>query len=157
RVTDMCFFAEDVHLLASASMDGRVYVWKILEVPDEDDKPQITEKIAVAVQILGGGEPVHPRVCWHCHKQEVLVVGIGNRVLRFDTTKVGRGKVYSADEPLICHVDKLIDGIQFVGKHDGEITDLSMCQWMTTRLVSASVDGTVSSHRYLLFKLLYRT
>lgn len=37
----------------------------------------------------------------------------------------------------------MIDGVQFVGKHDGEVTDLSMCQWMTTRLVSASVDGTV--------------
>ncbi|KAK1440178.1 hypothetical protein QVD17_06003 [Tagetes erecta] len=143
RVTDMSFFAEDVHLLASASMDGRVYVWKILEVPDEEDKPQITGKIVIAVQILGGGEPVHPRVCWHCHKQEVLVVGVGNRILRFDTTKVGRGKTYSADEPLQCPVDKLIDGIHFVGKHDGEITDLSMCQWMTTRLVSASVDGTI--------------
>jgi len=82
--------------------------------------------------------------------QEVLVVGVGNRILRFDTTKVGRGKTYSADEPLQCPVDKLIDGIQFVGKHDGEITDLSMCQWMTTRLVSASVDGTVSFYRYHL-------
>ncbi|CAI9295386.1 unnamed protein product [Lactuca saligna] len=143
RVTDMAFFAEDVHLLASASMDGRVYVWKITEEPDEDDKPQITGKIVTAVQIVGEGEPVHPRVCWHCHKQEVLVVGIGNRILRFDTTKIGRGETYSADEPLRCHVDKLIDGIQFVGKHDGEVTDLSMCQWMTTRLVSASVDGTI--------------
>ncbi|KAI3510177.1 hypothetical protein L1887_25708 [Cichorium endivia] len=143
RVTDMAFFAEDVHVLASASMDGRVYVWKITEDPDEDDKPQITGKTVTAVQILGEAEPVRPRVCWHCHKQEVLVVGIGNRILRFDTTKIGRGESYSADEPLKCHVDKLIDGIQFVGKHDGEVTDLSMCQWMTTRLVSASVDGTI--------------
>lgn len=76
--------------------------------------------------------------------QEVLLVGIGNCVLRLDTTKVGRGKVYSAEEPLKCSVDSLIDGIQFVGKHDGEVTDLSMCHWMTTRLVSASIDGTVS-------------
>ncbi|XP_024966373.1 enhancer of mRNA-decapping protein 4-like isoform X2 [Cynara cardunculus var. scolymus] len=114
RVTDMAFFAEDVHLLASASMDGRVYVWKITEGPDEDDKPLITGKIVIAVQIVGEGEPFHPRVCWHCHKQEVLVVGIGKRILRLDTTK-----------------------------HDGEVTDLSMCQWMTTRLVSASVDGTI--------------
>ncbi|PWA97490.1 WD40/YVTN repeat-like-containing domain-containing protein [Artemisia annua] len=143
RVTDMAFFAEDVHLLASASMDGRVYVWKIAEGPDEDDKPEITGNIVIAVQFVGDGEPVRPRVCWHCHKQEVLVVGIGNRILRIDTTKVGRGKVYSAEEPLMCPVDKLIDGIQFVGKHDGEVTDLSMCQWMTTRLASASVDGTI--------------
>ncbi|KAF5773984.1 putative transcription factor WD40-like family [Helianthus annuus] len=143
RVTDMVFFAEDVHLLASASIAGRVYVWKITEGTDEDDKPQIMGKIVIAIQIVGEGESVHPRVCWHCHKQEVLVVGIGKRVLRIDTTKVGRGEVYSAEEPLICPVDKLINGVQFVGNHDGEVTDLSMCQWMTTRLVSASVDGTI--------------
>ncbi|KAI7758320.1 hypothetical protein M8C21_013681, partial [Ambrosia artemisiifolia] len=143
RVTDMAFFAEDVHLLASASMDGRVYVWKIMESKDEEDKPQITGNIVVAIQVVGEGESVHPRVCWHCHKQEVLVVGVGKRVLRIDTTKVGRGEVYSSEEPLICSVDKLINGVQLVGSHDGEVTDLSMCQWMTTRLVSASVDGTI--------------
>ncbi|XP_076935152.1 enhancer of mRNA-decapping protein 4-like [Bidens hawaiensis] len=143
RVTDMVFFADDVHLLAGASIDGRVYVWKIKEGRDEEDKPQITGKIVIAVQIIGEEESVHPRVCWHCHKQEVLVVGIGKRVLRIDTTKVGRGEVYSAEEPLKCPVDKLINGVQFVGSHDGEVTDLSMCQWMITRLVSASVDGTI--------------
>ncbi|GJR26830.1 WD40 repeat-containing protein [Tanacetum coccineum] len=143
RVTDMAFFAEDVYLLASASMDGRVYVWKITEGLDDDDTPQIIGNIVFAVEIVGEGEFVHPRICWHCHKQEVLVVGIGRRVLKIDTTKLGRGEVYSAEEPLICHVDKLINGIQFVGNHDGEVTDLSMCQWMITRLVSASVDGTI--------------
>ncbi|XP_047938142.1 enhancer of mRNA-decapping protein 4-like [Salvia hispanica] len=143
RVTDMAFFAEDVHLLASASVDGRVYVWKITEGSDEEDKPQITGKIVTALQITGEGESLHPRVCWHCHKQEVLVVGIGRRVLKIDTTKVGKGEKYSAEEPLKCPIEKLIDGVQLVGSHDGEVTDLSMCQWMTTRLVSASVDGTI--------------
>ncbi|KAL2483790.1 Enhancer of mRNA-decapping protein 4 [Forsythia ovata] len=143
RVTDMAFFAEDVHLLASASVDGRVYVWKITEGPDEEDKPQITGKIVIAIQITGEWESVHPRVCWHCHKQEVLVVGTGRHVLKVDTTKVGKGEVFSAEEPLKCPIDKLIDGFQLVGSHDGEVTDLSMCQWMTTRLVSASVDGTI--------------
>lgn len=71
------------------------------------------------------------------------MIGIGKRVLKIDTTKVGKGESYSADKPLDCPVDKLIDGVQFIGKHDGEVTDLSMCQWMTTRLVSASTDGTV--------------
>ncbi|KAL0000384.1 hypothetical protein SO802_014165 [Lithocarpus litseifolius] len=143
RVTDMAFFAEDVHLLASVGVDGRVYVWRISEGPDEEDKPQITGKAVVAVQFIGEEGAVHPRVCWHCHKQEILVVGIGRRILRIDTTKVGKGEVYSAEEPLKCPVDKVIDGVQLVGNHDGEVTDLSMCQWMTTRLVSASVDGTI--------------
>lgn len=59
-------------------------------------------------------------------------------------------EAYSADEALRCPVDKLIDGIQLVGNHDGEVTDLSMCQWMTTRLVSASVDGTVRTASLIL-------
>ena len=87
--------------------------------------------------------------------QEILVVSIGKHVLRIDTTKVGRGEVFSAEAPLQCPLDKLIDGVQIVGKHDGEVTDLSMCQWMTTRLVSSSVDGTVCvcSYNFLHYTL----
>ncbi|KFK38666.1 hypothetical protein AALP_AA3G144200 [Arabis alpina] len=143
RVTDMAFFAADVHLLASVSLDGKVFVWRISEGSEGDDQPQITGKIVLALQILGEEETKHPRVCWHCHKQEILVVSIGKHVLRIDTTKAGRGDVFSAEAPLQCPLDKLIDGVQIVGKHDGEVTDLSMCQWMTTRLVSSSADGTV--------------
>ncbi|OMO64644.1 hypothetical protein COLO4_31961 [Corchorus olitorius] len=143
RVTDMAFFAEDVHLLASASVDGRVFVWKINEGPDDEDKPQIFGKVVIAIQIVGHEESIHPRVCWHPHKQEILVVAIGNRILKIDTMKVGKLEGFSAEEPLSCSVDKLIDGVQFVGKHDGEITELSMCQWLTTRLASASLDGMV--------------
>ncbi|XP_073011915.1 enhancer of mRNA-decapping protein 4-like isoform X1 [Typha latifolia] len=143
RVTDMAFFAEDVHLLASASVDGRVFIWKIDEGPDEENKPQITGKVVTAIQILGYGDSYHPRICWHSHKQEILFVGVGNRVLKIDTTKVGRGKEFSAEEPLKCPIEKLIDGVQLIGQHDGDVTDLSISQWMITRLVSASKDGTV--------------
>ncbi|KAI4306266.1 hypothetical protein L6164_029559 [Bauhinia variegata] len=143
RVTDLAFFAEDLHLLASVGTDGRVYVWKISEGPDEEDKAQITGRIVVAIQIVGEEETTNPRICWHCHKQEVLVVGVGKHILRIDTTKVGNGEAYVAEEPIRCPVDRLIDGVQLVGKHDREVTDLSMCQWMTNRLVSASLDGTI--------------
>ncbi|XP_058114761.1 enhancer of mRNA-decapping protein 4-like isoform X2 [Magnolia sinica] len=60
-----------------------------------------------------------------------------------DTTKVRKGEAFLAEQPIKCPVEKLIDGVQLVGNHEGEVTDLSMCQWMTTRLVSASTDGTV--------------
>ncbi|KAK4254538.1 hypothetical protein QN277_009909 [Acacia crassicarpa] len=143
RVTDMAFFAEDLHLLASASTDGRIFIWKINEGPDEEDKPQITGKVIIALQILGAGESVLPRVCWHPHKQEILMVAIGNRILKIDAMKVGKGEAFSAEEPLKCSIDKLIDGVQLVGKHDGDVTELSMCQWMKSRLASASTDGTV--------------
>ncbi|KAJ8444784.1 hypothetical protein Cgig2_011746 [Carnegiea gigantea] len=135
RVTDMAFFAEDVHLLASASIDGRVYVWKISEGPGEEDKSQISGVVVLAIHISGEEGSIHPR--------EILVVAIGKSVLRIDTTKVGRGVEFVAEEPLECPLDKVVDGIQLVGKHEGEVTDLSMCQWMTTRLVSASKDGTI--------------
>nr|BAK03207.1 predicted protein [Hordeum vulgare subsp. vulgare] len=143
RVTDMAFFAEDVHRLASASVDGRIYVWKIDEGPDEENKPQITGKIEMAIQIVGDAGTYHPRICWHSHKQEILFVGIGNCVLKIDTTKVGIGRDFSKEEPLKCSLDKLIDGVHLVGRHDGDVTDLSLSQWMTTRLASASKDGTV--------------
>ncbi|XP_021740796.1 LOW QUALITY PROTEIN: enhancer of mRNA-decapping protein 4-like [Chenopodium quinoa] len=143
RVTDMAFFAEDVHLLASASIEGRIYVWKISEGPGKEDKPEISGNIVLAIHITGNEGSVHPRVCWHCHKQEILVVAIGKTVLKIDTTKVRKGVEFSGEEALACPLDKLIEGVQLVGKHEGEVTDLSMCQWMTTRLVSASKDGTI--------------
>uniref|UniRef100_A0A804PNI7 Enhancer of mRNA-decapping protein 4 n=1 Tax=Zea mays TaxID=4577 RepID=A0A804PNI7_MAIZE len=139
----MAFFAEDVHRLASASIDGRIYVWRIDEGPDEENKPQITGKIEIAIQIVGEAEAYHPRICWHSHKQEILFVGIGNCVLRIDTTKVGRGKDFTVEDPVKCHLEKLVDGVRLVGKHDGDVTDLSISQWMSTRLASGSKDGSV--------------
>lgn len=56
---------------------------------------------------------------------------------------MGRGKDFTAEEPLKCPIDKLLDGVHFVGKHDGDVTALSISQWMTTRLASASNDGMV--------------
>ncbi|KAK4752650.1 hypothetical protein SAY87_021448 [Trapa incisa] len=144
RVTDMAFFAEDVHLLASASTDGRVCIWKIVEGLEEDDKLHIIGKTVISIQVTGEEDnSVHPRICWHCHKQEIIVVGIGRHVLRIDTIKAGRSGASSPEDPLQCALDKLMNGVQLVGLHDGEITDLSMCQWMTSRLVSASIDGTI--------------
>lgn len=54
------------------SVEGRLYVWKISEGPDEEGTPQITGKIDIAIQITGEGEASHPRICWHCHKQVCL-------------------------------------------------------------------------------------
>lgn len=79
------------------------------------------------------------------------MVGIGNIVLKIDTTKVGRGETFSAEDPLKVNADKLIEGVQLVGKHDAEVTDLSMSQWMRTRLASASKDGMVRSFWQFVF------
>ncbi|KAI3876354.1 hypothetical protein MKW92_004441, partial [Papaver armeniacum] len=142
RVTDMAFFAEDVNLLATASIDGTVFVWKIIErITDEEST--LAWRIVTAIQITSEAESVHPRVCWHPHKQNVLVVAIGKRVLKIDTARVGKGRKFSVQEPLKCHVENLQDGVRLVGKHETQV-DLSMCQWMTTtRIASASTEGTV--------------
>lgn len=44
-------------------------MWRIDEGPDEENKPQITGKIEIAIQIVGDTEAYHPRICWHSHKQ----------------------------------------------------------------------------------------
>ncbi|KAF1891335.1 hypothetical protein Lal_00016966 [Lupinus albus] len=147
RVTDLAFFAEDVHLLASVGADCRIYVWKISEGVDIEEKPQITADIVIAIQIVGEEKVENPQICWHCYKQ-MLIVGMGKHLLRIDTRKVGNGEAFVAEDPPICHFDKLIDGVQLVGTHDGEVTDLSMCQWIRNHLVSASQDGTYAfTHR----------
>ncbi|KAI3906957.1 hypothetical protein MKW92_008384 [Papaver armeniacum] len=143
RVTDMAFFAEDVNLLATASTDGKVFIWKIKEtITDEESK--LGWRIVTAIQIRSREESVHPRVCWHSHKQNVLFVAIGKRVLKIDIARVAKGQNISVQEPLKCGVKKVQDGVQLVGKHETQVTDLSICQWMSkTRIASASTEGTV--------------
>ncbi|KAF6142276.1 hypothetical protein GIB67_039983 [Kingdonia uniflora] len=153
RIVDMAFFAEDVHLLASGSICGRICVWKINEGLGENDKAEITEEIVLALQLIGEEEETHSRVCWHFPKQGCLVVGYGKYVLKIDMGKIGKDESFSITDPLICPVENLIGGVQLVGMHDSEVTDLSMCQWMTNRLVSASKDGTVCT----LFFIFLRT
>lgn len=74
------------------------------------------------------------------------MAAIGNRILKIDSTKIGNDGVFSAEEPIRCPLEKPINGVQIVGEHNGIVTGLSMCQWMTTRLASASLDGTVCIH-----------
>jgi hypothetical protein len=58
--------------LYSVGTDGRVFVWKISEGPDDEDKPQITANIVIAIQIVGEENVEHPQICWHCHKQVIV-------------------------------------------------------------------------------------
>ncbi|MCO5547875.1 hypothetical protein L7F22_001327 [Adiantum nelumboides] len=144
RVTDMVFYADNVHLLASASTDGRLFVRKIVEGPGEDNKVQISDQILLAIHFIGDWESVHPRVCWHAHTEDLIVVGLENYVLTVDIKKVRQCAPpdgFSVEQPILCPVDSPIEGVYCAGKHLKEVTDLSTSQW--TRLVSASKDGTV--------------
>ncbi|XP_040374951.1 enhancer of mRNA-decapping protein 4-like [Rosa chinensis] len=137
----MAFFAEDVHLLACVSVEGRLFVCKISEGPDEEGTPQITG-IVMAIQIIGEGEDVHPRVWRHCHKHEVLVVWVGKRFYKLLLLKLQRVKSLLLRILLSFLLKNLLMGSNLL-VNMMEVTDLSMCQWMTTRLVSASMDGTI--------------
>lgn len=78
--------------------------------------------------------------------QEILFVSFGNCILRINAKKAGSGKGSSVDNPIKVTINTLNKRIHWVGKHDGEVTDLSMYYWLTTRLASASTDGTVCIH-----------
>lgn len=53
-------------MYCSASVDGRIYVRRILEGQSaEGSKVLITEQILLAIQFVGGWESCHPRVCWN--------------------------------------------------------------------------------------------
>ncbi|BFI30389.1 enhancer of mRNA-decapping protein 4 [Marchantia polymorpha subsp. ruderalis] len=146
RVTDMVFFAEDVHLLASASTDGRVFVRKIVEGTSDDGRMEIKDHILVAMQILGDWESVHPRVCWHSQMPDLLVVGIGKYVLTIDLNKLRANAPsggFTAEDPLVCHVNNPLEGVHVVGEHNADVTDLSVPLWIPTCFASASQDGTV--------------
>eukprot|EP00250_Pteridium_aquilinum_P012129 c20526_g1_i1 orf=243-4736(+) len=144
RVTDMAFFSEDVHLLASASSDGRVFVRKIVEVPDEDNKLQITDQIVLAMQFIGDWESVHPRICWLCQTQDVLVVGLSKYVFIVDILKVRQFAApngFDIEKPVQCSVHSLIEGVSCINELDGDVTDLSTSQWALS--ASASKDGMI--------------
>lgn len=71
---------------------------------------------------------------------------------------MGRGRDFAVEEPVKCHLEKLIDGVRLVGKHDGDVTDLSISQWMSTRLASGSKDGMVCFETsYICYKILCKT
>ncbi|CAM6073454.1 unnamed protein product [Sphagnum tenellum] len=146
RVTDMSFFGEDVHLLASASADGRVLVRKIVEGPSEDGKLIISDQTLLAIQIVGDWESCHPRVCWHSQMQDVLVVAIGKFVLTIDVGKV-RQKAppggFTAEQPIVCEVESPLEGVQVVGAHEEQVTDLAVPSFVSSHVASASQDGTM--------------
>lgn len=59
----LCFWS------LSASSDGRVFVRKIVEGPDEEDILQITDQVLLGMQFIGDWESVQPRICWLCQTQ----------------------------------------------------------------------------------------
>ncbi|CAM6022802.1 unnamed protein product [Sphagnum balticum] len=143
-VTDMCFFGEDVHLLASASADGIVLVSKIWE--RDLIGICILDSTLLAIKIVGDWESCHPRVCWHSRMQDVLVVAIGKFVLTIDVGKVQQKAPpggFDAKNPIYCKVESPLEGVQVVGAHEEQVTDLAVPSFVSSHVASASQDGTM--------------
>jgi enhancer of mRNA-decapping protein 4 len=79
--------------------------------------------------------------------QDVLVVGIGKYVLTIDVEKVRqkppRGG-FDAKRPIVCEVESPLEGVEVVGAHEEQVTDLAVPSFVSSHVASASQDGTVS-------------
>eukprot|EP00897_Mesotaenium_endlicherianum_P006820 jgi/Mesen1/6166/ME000317S05294 len=145
RVTDMVLFGEDVHLLASASADGRVLVRKIHEEPGADGKLRITEQVLASLQLQapGGAQLPYLLLCWHPRTQDHLVVACGKHVLLVSVSKVGGRD----DAPVLYDVERpppAGSGVRSLRGHSGDVTSLVAPSFSPSSLLATpSQDGTV--------------
>ena len=81
------------------------------------------------------------------------MVGINKYIITIDIERVKQTAAPSgfvAEEPVLCNVDRPIEGIYCSTEHEDEITDISSCYQSRSLLASASKDGTVFWRFYLL-------
>ncbi|XP_024388151.1 enhancer of mRNA-decapping protein 4 isoform X2 [Physcomitrium patens] len=156
RVSDIAFFSESVHLLASAGEDGNIFVRQIHEGLGENEK--LAEYILFAIQLVGDWEACHPRLCWHPTTQDVFFVAIGKYVVKIDINEAkqsGGSEAFSTEHPLVCRLGDACKGISVTAQHDDVITDFAVPFSDPCRLTSASKDGTVrvwEEHKQCLSK-----
>lgn len=100
---------------------------------------------------------VNLKVGWRaCSMQDVLEVAIGPYVLSIDVGKVQEAAPpggFLVDQPLQCQVENPVEGVCVVGGHDGTVTDLAVPSFSTSRVASASQDGTVRGYPVPLFEV----
>eukprot|EP01018_Ginkgo_biloba_P017069 Gb_09134 [translate_table: standard] len=148
----MAFCGDQVSLLAStivlafvngsASSDGHVFIWSIIETCGKEDDRVIEGQITLSVQVLGEWESVHPLLCW---LNQDLVVGIDRYVLALTSEELKKNFAssgFAVDNPMRCHVGDLVRGIKFAGMHDHEVTALTIISRCPILIASASRDGT---------------
>jgi len=73
--------------------------------------------------------------------QDVLVVAIGKFVLTID---IGKVRHKDPTQPIVCEVESPLEGVQVVGAHEEQVTDLAVPSFVSSHVASASQDGTVS-------------
>ncbi len=80
--------------------------------------------------------------------QDVLVVAIGKFVLTIDIGKVRQKPppwgFFDAERPIVCEVESPLEGVQVVGAHEEQVSDLAVPSFVSSHVASASQDGTVS-------------
>eukprot|EP00245_Coleochaete_scutata_P002710 TRINITY_DN1372_c0_g2_i1.p1 TRINITY_DN1372_c0_g2~~TRINITY_DN1372_c0_g2_i1.p1 ORF type:complete len:729 (+),score=123.93 TRINITY_DN1372_c0_g2_i1:189-2375(+) len=147
RLSDMAFFAEDVHLLITASVDGRVIIRRIEEVVGADGKSVIKERVIMALRFVGPWEVANPRVVWHPHQQDHVIVSCSRFVFAIEVfraaTAIGMEEGLMPENIVECNVDHPLEGVHVLSGHTQDVTDLAIPPGIATRLASASLDGTV--------------
>jgi len=79
--------------------------------------------------------------------QDILVVAIGKFVLRIDVGKVQQKPPpggFNGQRPIVCEVERPLEGVEVVGAHEEQVTDLAVPSFVSSHVASASQDGTVS-------------
>jgi enhancer of mRNA-decapping protein 4 len=78
--------------------------------------------------------------------QDLLVVAIGKYVVSIDLSRARAGAApggFSIDQPALCTMENPLEGVTVVGIHHDTVSDLAITPYSSTRILSASQDGTV--------------
>jgi hypothetical protein len=54
------------------------------------------------------------------------------------------GGFFNAERPIVCEVEGALEGVEVVGAHEEQVTDLAVPSFVSSHVASASQDGTVS-------------
>lgn len=78
--------------------------------------------------------------------QDTLLVAVGKYILSMDLKKLekaGPAGVPTTEEPVVCEMKGLVEGVTLIGQHEEEVTDLAVPLYSQSHVASASADGSV--------------
>ena len=80
-----------------------------------------------------------------------MLVAVGKYILSIDLNKLQQAAPPGGFtvEPVLCHMNDLLEGISKIGEHEEDVTDLAIPMHSSTYIASASADGLV------LFSILH--
>jgi WD40 repeat protein len=85
------------------------------------------------------------------------VVAIGKYVVTMDLGKIqtnAPAEGFSVNQPLICDLERPMDGISVLGSHEEDVSDVAVSHGSSPWIASCSLDGTVFALYPVSFNLL---